>query len=200
MSAPLSFLLRILNHNKNTLKPRFTTFSVFRLKGLDKHCLSRSTTSNLKKNLLGFTEWMPFLFPDQEAYQCRPFLWREWYGYHLQRRSEAKQNPSDVFVTRDVQGVEDVHSYVEHWRNVVLKPLLAGKEKEGCAKSTVYVCADCAVFRMCDWADVEVQVCPTCGPRHNSPGLQLWLQLVLHTPRQRLDYASASERRRFLAT
>ena len=60
--------------------------------------------------------------------ECRPFSWQEWANYHLERAAEVKKNPRNCFESSDVEAIDDLHAYSEHFKNVIVRSSGHGKE------------------------------------------------------------------------
>ncbi|XP_076803163.1 TATA box-binding protein-associated factor RNA polymerase I subunit B-like isoform X1 [Clavelina lepadiformis] len=65
------------------------------------------------------------------GHDCKPFLWKTWSGYHLRRWQKVRNNPNNIFQGNDPEAIEDLHSYTEHWENIILSAAEAGKEIAG---------------------------------------------------------------------
>ncbi|XP_078490244.1 TATA box-binding protein-associated factor RNA polymerase I subunit B [Ciona intestinalis] len=68
---------------------------------------------------------------DETSHICQNFEWKSWMQYHLNRRKETMQNPKILFDVRDAETVVDLHSYFEHWDEVILNSQLHNKETTG---------------------------------------------------------------------
>ena len=62
---------------------------------------------------------------------CIPFSWKKWANYHARRIQEDKISLSNCFQSCDADSVTDIHSYVEHFENVMIKSTSYGKDDFG---------------------------------------------------------------------